>query len=35
MHHFGSMIPERVGAPITLIAFTILAPRTTPAEGET
>ena len=32
MHHFGSVIPERVGAPI---AVTILPPRTTPAEGET
>lgn len=32
MHHFGSVIPERAGAPI---AFTILPPRTTPAEGET
>lgn len=32
MHHFGSVIPERIGAPT---AFTILTPRTTPAEGET
>ncbi len=32
MHHFGPVIPERIGAPT---AFTILTPRTTPAEGET
>ncbi len=35
MHHFGSVIPERVGAPIAPTAFTILIPGTTPAEGET
>ena len=35
MHHFGSVIPERVGAPIAPTAFTILTPHTTPAEGET
>ena len=35
MHHFGSVIPEHVGALIAQTAFTILTPRTTPAEGET
>ena len=35
MHHFGSVIPERVRAPIAPTAFTILPPRITPAEGET
>ncbi len=35
MHHFGPVIPERVGIPIAPTAFTILTPRTTPAEGET
>ena len=34
MHHFGSVIPERVGAPIAPTAFTILTLRITPAGGE-